>query len=394
MKRRITYALNESASIYCNKIDKKCRAIDYAFSFDRTHLPSTKTLSSPERRTIYHKQFQPLSSIAGFQAKLPVSAEGMPLPPVSIPTTATAAPAVRIAQECGPDVDYLISDYSYGRISPSVAPQSKCIKDKVGIGSNDFLPRRGLVLLSAQKYTKADLDTKILPLLENCCNLSFDAIGSAFLTDAVMAAKKEEEKAEEEALSRETKNMQKKKVSYLFKFESGEAKLVNANRNSYEGKVRARQSTTAISWHILFFVRDDSLLQIERSGVVGNEIHAEGYHLKTADQLREPGVGALMSSNLRFLETLQGAIQVYKFVSLLSLVSAYRYVGKHVVHIHHEIIRPLQVLRKYNPPKVLPVRVVLPDDVATSIPPDYFASGVSASALLIPNGSLPEVSSE
>ncbi len=308
----------------------------------------------------------------------------MPLPPVSIPSTATAAPAVRIAQECGPDIDYLISDYSYGRISPSVAPQSKCMRGKGGIGSNDFLPRRGLVLLSAQKYTNADLDTKILPLLENCCNLSFDAIGSAFLIDAVMAIKKEEEKEEKEALSRETKNMHKKKVSHPF----------NANRNSYERNARAHQSTTKISWRILFFVRDDSLLQIERSGVVGNEIYADGYHLKTANQLREPGVGALMSSNLRFLETLHGAIQVYQFVSHLSLVSACRYVGKHVVHIHHEIIRPLQVLRKYNPPKVLPVRVVLPDDVATSIPPDYFASGVSASALLIPNGSLPEVSSE
>ena len=293
MERYIARALNHSAFIWCKKIDKNCRAIDYAFSFDRTHLPATKT-AAPGRTamnppSLYYRQFAPISSSPAFKATLADSSSGIhDLPVSSRNSTAAIAPAVNIARECGPGVDYLIADYVYGRIVPVAAP-SLCVQSGTPSGRQrrrlDMLPRRGLVLLSQSRMTRRELDSTILPYLERCCNMSFDAIGSGFLVDAVAAEKELEEGAPDAEDSSPLKN----------------------SRRRLSGTSESRD----ISWHMLFFVRDDALLEIERSGPVARNAPVPGPNKEnTWTTGRVPGPGALMSSNLKFLETLKSAIQV------------------------------------------------------------------------------------
>jgi hypothetical protein len=294
MERRIAHALNASAFIRCNKIDKKCHAIDYAFSFDRTHLPSTNEVRGqiPEQRpSLYDRQFAPVSSTDAFRSRLPESTatEGMAhSKPLNV-STASAVPPVRVAHECGPSVDYLIADYVYGRIVPVAAP-SACSE----AGGPALIPRRGLVLLSKRTLSRHDLDTTILPYLEECCNLSFDAIGSGFLMDAV-AAERQREEAEAAAAQKLAE-------------EQGKRKAMTHDSN------HGGASSALISWQMLFFVRDDALLQIERSGPVTRTPHRS---------TRVSGTGALMSSNLRFLETLRSAVQVCRSKCCLFPIAAF-----------------------------------------------------------------------
>ena len=167
-------------------------------------------------------------------------------------------------------------------------------------------PLRGLILTSPSSVTQALINDAIAPALEKCCGLSFDAVSSMRLR-----------RAANEVLS------------------SG----------SYQSGDAANAIHRAIK-HALFFIRDDGLLQIGHSGPVGTSAVADG-------------VGFLMSSNGRFLETARSMIRV---------------------------------LRKSSS---APITMVLPDEIQEKLPEDWFGvPGVTTAKLKLPEGALPSFGRE